>query len=156
MIARIQQFWRARVLGLLIGQLRQGSTPQKIALTVTLGICISAFPLVGTTSILCFIVGLWLRLNQPILQLVNWLASPLQMGLLLAFVRLGEHLTRAQRVPFSVPELWAKFPASPAQFFREFGLEAGAAGVGCKRGEAVGRCRVFDDPEPIRCRAPGV
>jgi uncharacterized protein (DUF2062 family) len=122
MISRVLQFWRQRFLGLLVSQLRQGISPQKIALTLTLGVCVSAFPIVGTTSVICFFLGLWLRLNQPVIQFVNWLASPLQMGLLLVFVRFGEWLTRAHRVRFSIPELWAKFHASPAGFFREFGL----------------------------------
>ena len=120
--ARCRHFWRERVMGLLVAQLQQGISPQKIALTITLGICVSAFPIVGTTSILCFIIGVCLGLNQPIIQLVNWLASPLQMGMFPAFVRLGEWVMRAHRVSFSIPDLWAKFRASPAAFFREFGL----------------------------------
>jgi uncharacterized protein (DUF2062 family) len=120
--SRWQRFWRERVVGLLIAQLQQGISPQKIALTVALGICFSAFPIIGATSLLCFTFGLWLRLNQPIIQLVNWLGSPLQLGLLLMFVRLGEWLMRAQRVSFSIPELFAKFHASPTKFFQEFGL----------------------------------
>ena len=119
---RCRQFWRERVVGLLVAQLRQGITPQKLALTITLGVCVSAFPIVGTTSLMCFVIGIWLGLNQPVIQLVNWLASPLQMGLFAPFVRLGEHLMRAPRVSFSIPELWQKFHASPVAFFREFGL----------------------------------
>ncbi len=111
-----------RLWGLLADQLKQGVSPQKIALTLTLGVCVSAFPLVGTTSLLCLLLGLWLGLNQPIIQFVNWLASPLQMGLLPAFVRLGEWLVRAPRVSFSIPELWARLRSSPAEFLREFGL----------------------------------
>lgn len=119
---RLATFWRERVVGLLVAQLRQGITPQKIALTITLGVCLSAFPIVGATSLLCFFIGIWLGLNQPVIQLVNWLASPLQMGLFAPFVRLGEHLTRSPRVSFSIPELIAKFRASPLAFFKEFGL----------------------------------
>ena len=31
------------------------------------------------------VVAFWLRLNQPVIQLVNWLAYPLQFALLLPF-----------------------------------------------------------------------
>ena len=110
------------LVGLVVAQLKQGITPQKIALTITLGICFSAFPILGTTSLLCLAFGVWLGLNQPIIQLVNWLGSPLQMGLFAPFVRLGEHLTRSPRVSFSIPELIAKFRVSPLEFTREFGL----------------------------------
>lgn len=127
---RCRHFWRERVVGLLVAQLRQGMSPEKIAVTISLGICVSAFPVVGATSIMCFFIGLGLGLNQPIIQLVNWLASPLQMGMLPAFVRLGEWLTHAQRVSFSIPELTAKFRQSPAAFFKEFGLTGWHAIVG--------------------------
>jgi len=120
--ARLAHFWRERVVGLLVAQLKQGITPEKIALTITLGLCFSAFPILGTTSLLCFAFGVWLGLNQPIIQLVNWLGSPLQLGLFAPFVRLGEYLTHSSRVSFSIPELIAKFRASPLEFTREFGL----------------------------------
>ena len=120
--ARLKHLWRERVVGLLVAQLKQGITPQKIALTLTLGVCFSAFPILGATTLLCFAFGVWLGLNQPIIQLVNYLASPLQLGLIAPFVRLGEHLTRSPRVSFSIPELMAKFRASPLEFIREFGL----------------------------------
>jgi uncharacterized protein (DUF2062 family) len=122
LIARLERFWRERVVGLLVAQLKQGITPHKIALTITLGVCLSAFPILGTTSLLCLVFGIWLGLNQPVIQLVNWLGSPLQMGLFAPFVRLGEHLTRSPRVSFSIPELITKFRVSPLAFFREFGL----------------------------------
>jgi len=120
--ARVRRFWRERVVALLVTQLRQGVSPQKIALTITLGICLASFPIVGATTMLCLVTGLWLKLNQPVIQLVNWMAAPLQLGLLLPFVRLGEHLMRAQSVRFTIPELFAKFQASPAKFFKDFGL----------------------------------
>jgi uncharacterized protein (DUF2062 family) len=119
---RCHHFWRERVLGLLVAQLKQGISPEKIALTISIGICLSAFPILGTTSLLCLVIGVCLGLNQPVIQLVNWLGSPLQLGLFPAFVRLGEWLTRAQRVSFSIPELFAKFRQSPVAFFKEFGL----------------------------------
>jgi len=119
---RWRRFWQERVVGLLVTQLKQGITPQKIALTITLGVCLSAFPILGTTSLLCLAFGVWLGLNQPVIQLVNWLGSPLQLGLFAPFVRLGEYLTRSPRVSFSIPDLIAKFRVSPLEFTREFGL----------------------------------
>lgn len=124
MKARLLQFWQKSVVGLFVAQLRQGVSPRKLALTIALGVCVSAFPIVGVTSIMCFVLGLLMGLNQPIIQFVNWLASPLQMGLLLAFVRLGERLVHAPHLPFSISQLSATFHASPARFFHEFGLVA--------------------------------
>ena len=56
------------------------------------------------------------------MQFVNWLISALQLSMILVFVRIGEWLTNAQRVTFSIPELMKKFQASPRQFMHDFGM----------------------------------
>jgi uncharacterized protein (DUF2062 family) len=117
-----RSFWQRRVVNLLVGQLKQGITPEKIALTVALGFTLGIFPIMGTTTVLCAVVGIWLKLNQPIIQFVNYIIYPLQISLILVFVRVGEWMTRAERVPFSIPELLRKFQASPRRFMQEFGV----------------------------------
>ena len=120
--SRLKKFWQERVVALIAAQFTQGFTPQKISLTVTLGLTLGVFPIFGATTTLCALAGLWLKLNQPVIQLVNYLASPLQLALILVFVRIGEWIMHAPRVSFSIPELFRKFHESPANFFREFGL----------------------------------
>jgi uncharacterized protein (DUF2062 family) len=120
--SRLREFWRQRVLGVVIAQLTQGVTPQKIALTIALGVNLGTFPILGATTFLCGAVGVALRLNQPVIQVVNWLMTPVQLTMILVFVRIGERIVGAPHMPFSVPELIAKFSASPRDFFREFGM----------------------------------
>jgi uncharacterized protein (DUF2062 family) len=120
--SRLKKFWQERVVALIAAQFTQGFTPQKIALTIALGLNLGLFPILGTTTALCAIAGIWLKLNQPVIQLVNWLASPLQLAMILVFVRIGEWIARAQPVSFSIPELFRKFHESPVKFFREFGM----------------------------------
>ena len=62
------------------------------------------------------------ELNQPIIQVVNYLIYPLQLVLILVFVRIGEFMVRATPVSFSIPELFRKFHESPREFFRQFGM----------------------------------
>ena len=120
--SRLKKIWRERVVGLIVAQLTQGVTPQKITLTIALGISLAMFPILGSTTLLCAVVAFSLKLNQPIIQLVNWLVYPLQFVLLLPFVRIGEWLTCAPRVSFSIPELLQKFHEAPGNFMREFGM----------------------------------
>ena len=120
--SRLKKFWQERVAALIVAQFTQGFTPQKISLTVTLGLTLGVFPIFGATTTLCALAGFWLKLNQPVIQLVNYLVSPLQLALILVFVRIGEWIMRAPRVSFSIPELFRKFHESPANFFREFSL----------------------------------
>ena len=115
-------FWRERVAGLVVAQLAQGITPEKIALSIALGITLGIFPVLGATTILYAIAAMRLKLNQPIIQLVNWLVYPLQLASILVFVRIGQWITHAPPVNFSVPDLIQTFHQSPLKFLQEFGV----------------------------------
>jgi uncharacterized protein (DUF2062 family) len=97
--------WRRRVLEVTLAQLRQGITPQKIALTIALGVVLGLLPKLGTTTALCLLAGLFLKLNQPVIQLLNWVAAPLQVPGIYFFVRTGEWLTHTPPVSFSIGAL---------------------------------------------------
>lgn len=116
-------FWQRRVVEPILAQLRQGITPQKVALTLALGGVLGIFPILGATTALCAVAGIWLRLNQPLIQLVNYLVYPLQLVLLLPFYRAGETLFGQPHVPiFSVGELMERFAAGPGQFLLDYGM----------------------------------
>ena len=116
-------FWNRRVVAPILAQLKQGITPEKIALTLALGVVIGIFPILGATTLLCALAGLWLRLNQPVIQLVNYFVYPLQIALLLPVYRAGETLFGQPHLPiFSVTELMQRFQASPTQFMIDYGM----------------------------------
>ena len=109
-------------MALIVAQLRQGITPEKVALTLALGFALGIFPIIGASTVLCLLAGVVLKLNQPLMLVVNSFTVPLQPLLVPVFVRIGEHLLHAPPVTFSIPELFHKFFASPVAFLREFGL----------------------------------
>jgi uncharacterized protein (DUF2062 family) len=117
----IERAWR-RTLDIVVTQLRQGVSADKIALTLAIGLILGLFPIFGTTSALCVLTALWLKLNQPIIQLVNWFAAPLQLPGIYLFARIGERLTRSPPVQFSITGLVQQFRASPLQFLQQFGM----------------------------------
>lgn len=92
--------------------LSQGITPEKLALCLALGICISCCPVFGITTTLCTIAALGLRLNLPAIQMANYAATPLQVLLILPFIRMGEKLFHSERLPLSAREIGARFHAS--------------------------------------------
>lgn len=115
-------FWHRRVRGPLIALFTQGVTPDKIALTFAVGSACSLFPFLGFTSLLNLGAGLWLRLNQPLLQTLNQVLGPLQLLLILGYVRLGEWLWRAQGDRFTLGEMIQVFrDASVGEFLQRFG-----------------------------------
>jgi uncharacterized protein (DUF2062 family) len=87
--------------------LRQGITPEKIALSIALGAVLGIFPVLGATTILCAAAALVLRLNLPAIQLVNFLIYPLQLILLLPFLQAGSRITGAARVTLSLPQIFS-------------------------------------------------
>lgn len=105
----------------LRAQLTQGVTPDQLALTLAVGAMCAVFPFFGTTTVLTLLVGIALRLNQPILQTVNYLLTAAQLALILVYVRLGEFIWRAEPVPLSVTQIVADFRASPRLFLQRFG-----------------------------------
>lgn len=120
-----QSWWRRRVLAPLMAQLRQGTSPKMIAVTVAAGCVLSLFPILGSTTILCGIVAAAFGLNQPLIQTVNYLLYPAQIALLFPLYRTGEWLFQQPPVPlFSLTELTARFWNSPGQFFIDYGLVA--------------------------------
>ena len=115
-------FWQRRVRTPLVALFTQGITPDKIALTFAVGSACSLFPFLGFTSLLNLGAGLWLRLNQPLLQTLNQVLGPLQLLLILVYVRLGEWLWRAAGDRFTLTEMIQVFrDASLHEFIHRFG-----------------------------------
>jgi uncharacterized protein (DUF2062 family) len=70
--------------------LRQGVSPRRLALTIALGFAIGCIPVLGVPTLLCAALALLLRLNQPAIQAANYAAMPLQLLLIVPFMRLGK------------------------------------------------------------------
>ena len=83
---------RRRVLGPLLGLLRQGLGPEQLALTVALGMGIGVIPVLGAITTVASLAALRLRLNMAALQLVSHLMTPVQLLLLLPLLRQGARL----------------------------------------------------------------
>jgi uncharacterized protein (DUF2062 family) len=105
-------FLQRRLVRPVIELLRQGVTPEKIALSIVFGVVLGVFPAIGVTTAFCAIAALVFRLNLPAIQIVNYFVYPLQIALLIPFFRFGEKLFGAQHLPLSVPQIYAMIHAS--------------------------------------------
>ena len=97
-----RDFLRRRVTSPLLALMRQGVTPEKLALSLSLGTAIGLIPILGVSTALCALMAVFLRLNMPAIQLVNYLLTPLQLILIIPLLRLGELLLNAPRFPITV------------------------------------------------------
>jgi uncharacterized protein (DUF2062 family) len=84
-------------------------------LCIAIGLALGIFPALGSTTLLCFLAALLFRLNLPAIQLVNYLVYPLQLVLLLPFIRAGEFLFHSARLPLSLSQIATMFKASAWQ-----------------------------------------
>ncbi len=82
--------------------LRQGISPRRLALTLALGFAIGCIPVVGLPTLVCAALALALRLNVPAIQAANYVAMPLQLTLIVPFVRLGGRMTAAAPHPDAI------------------------------------------------------
>ncbi len=72
--------------------IKQGVTPNKLSLTIVLGVSLSVIPVLGINTVLCFVLALVFRLNIVIIQAINYILFPLQIFLILPFIKLGQNL----------------------------------------------------------------
>jgi uncharacterized protein (DUF2062 family) len=81
--------------------------PEALALIVALGLVFGTFPVYGCSTLLCLLAALVLRLNAPAVQAVNYLATPLQLALLVPFHRVGRLLFPSQAAPAGLVSAFA-------------------------------------------------
>jgi len=127
--ARLEEMARSRVLGPIVEQLTQGLSADTIALTVAVGLCIAVIPIIGVTTALSFLAAWALRLNQPIIQTINWTSYPLQLLMIVPFIRLGERIFHAPRMSFSLDELIAMAKSDPLGTLTALGATFGHAAL---------------------------
>ncbi len=96
------EFLRRRLVEPVLALLRQGLTPRELALCLALGTGIGLFPVLGVSTPLLAVIALAWRLNLAAIQLVNYLIYPLQLLLIIPFVRVGEALTGAAPQPLTI------------------------------------------------------
>jgi uncharacterized protein (DUF2062 family) len=102
-----------KILLPIVDLLRQGVTPEKIALSIALGAVLGIFPVLGSTTILCAAAAIVLRLNLPAIQAVNFLIYPLQLILFLPFLQAGSRITGAAPVTLSMKDVFGMIKSDP-------------------------------------------
>jgi uncharacterized protein (DUF2062 family) len=107
----VRQLVRDRILLPLQAQLTQGVSPSRLALALALGVAVGVVPVLGVTTGLCALLAVALRLNQPAIQLANYIAYPLQLLLFIPFFQAGARLFGRPPVAFSFPQLQGELAA---------------------------------------------
>ena len=123
----MNEFLRRRIVRPVIDLLIQGITPEKVALSLVVGLMLGIFPVLGSTTLLCTLAALVFRLNLPAIQLVNYLVYPLQLAFVVPFMRLGARIFGGEAVRLSLQQMLQAFRADSWQALKYlwvWGLQA--------------------------------
>lgn len=122
----LQRFNKKYILTILNEALRMGTSPRKLSITCGLGVILGLFPMLGTTTWICFAVAFFLRLNVVVIQLVNYLVFPLQLILIIPFIKAGAFIFGLGSFPYSRADLVEKFSSDFWGITKEVGIFLGA------------------------------
>jgi uncharacterized protein (DUF2062 family) len=109
----IRHHWlRRRVIVPILELLRQGVTPEKLALSLAIGMALGCAPILGATTLVAFVICYATELNPVAMQLTNYLMYPVQIVLLIPFIRAGEMLFHARHLRLSAAQIEHLFHTS--------------------------------------------
>lgn len=126
-MSRVADWFRRKVKDPLLAELKQGITAKELAAASAVSLAIAVNPFIGTTTILCLLAGKIFRLNHVVMQVINYFSYPLQIALIIPWIRLGEKLTGSETQVIEFSQMKAEFSQSFANFvskFCEMGLHA--------------------------------
>ena len=123
-MGRVSAWLRRKVRDPLVAELRQGATPESVSAAVVVSFAIAINPIIGTTTLGCLLAGRVFRLNHVVMQVVNHVSYPLQILLIVPFVRLGETVTGSRHIHLTpkaiIDELNRSFPDFVEKFWMAY------------------------------------
>lgn len=117
-------WWKRWFINPILRQLTQGISAEKLAWTIAVACSLGLFPVMGTTTFVCFAAATYWRLNQPVSQLVCLTLTPAHLALILPFIKLGQWIHGADSITGSIPTLLKEFFSNPWQFAQDYWLAA--------------------------------
>ena len=119
-MSRIADWFKRKVKDPLVAELKQGITAKDLALASAVSLAIAVNPFIGTTTLLCLLAGKIFRLNHVVMQTINYFSYPLQIALIIPWIRLGEKLTSSEAQVIEFTQMKAEFSQSFANFVSKF------------------------------------
>jgi uncharacterized protein (DUF2062 family) len=113
--------YRRAVLPIL-ALLRMGASPTTLAWSIAAGLLIGLNPVVGTTTIICVAISFPFRLNIVASQIANHAVFPLQLLLVLPFIRAGARVFHTAPMPLSPSVFLHEARTTPLALTRQLWL----------------------------------
>jgi uncharacterized protein (DUF2062 family) len=100
----IRGWVRRRFIFPIFKALKKGISIERLAISLALGITIGLIPLYGITTLLVGTIAVSLRLNFVAMQAAHYIVHPIQLALLIPFLKLGTSLSQSSEITFSVQQ----------------------------------------------------
>ncbi|KAI4324056.1 hypothetical protein L6164_023622 [Bauhinia variegata] len=99
----VSNWFQKKVTDPLLQILRRGAEPKQLAFSAALGITLGLFPICGVTVFLC---GMAIALlgsfcHAPTVMLANFIATPIELSLVVPFLRFGELISGGDHFPLT-------------------------------------------------------
>ncbi len=86
----------------LIKAIKAGISVERLAVSLALGITVGLIPLYGFTTLLVGGIALSLRLNFVAMQVAHYIVHPIQIALLIPFLKMGDAIVKSGDISFTV------------------------------------------------------
>ncbi len=103
-------------------QMTQGATPEKLSQSLTAGILIGCFPVIGVTTLLSGLAGYFFKLNHIVIQSANYIMYPVQILLVPVYIKLTSVIVDIGDVPIRPDLIIELFKDDTALFFKTYAI----------------------------------
>ena len=95
----VANVWQRWIVNPLMGLLRRGADPDKLAWSLALGVVVGVNPLLGSTTVVVLALAAVFRLNIVASQVGNHAVYPLEWLLFPVFIKLGDVVFGTEKLP---------------------------------------------------------
>ena len=103
--------------------MKQGLTPRQLIQSVVVSGLISIIPILGVSTFMITTVSIKLKLNFPVMISLSYLMWPIQISLIIPFIRVGEFIFSVPRNHHTVEEIINSFQNSFFQTLSQLSFE---------------------------------
>jgi uncharacterized protein (DUF2062 family) len=103
--------------------LKQGLTPKELIQSIIVSGLISTIPILGVSTFMITTISLKSKLNFPVMIALSYLMWPIQILLIIPFIRVGEFIFSVPRNHHTVEEIISSFQNSFFQTLSQLSFE---------------------------------
>jgi len=109
---------------------KEGLTPKQLALSITIAILVSVFPIFGITTIVLTAIAVPLKINLPITIAVSYITEPIKFLLVIPFIKVGGYIFKSDHSLLTYDAIKTSYDESFWATVRDLSYELVCGSVG--------------------------